>query len=62
MKYAEEMAIAFNMYCDDNRLSAEQGDALAEEIGEALAAAADDRRNYLPPDLLDSTQPPEGGR
>lgn len=43
MSYANDLAVAFAMYCDTNGLAREQGLELAEQVGEAIAAAADDR-------------------
>lgn len=52
MSYDSDMAVAFAMYCDDNKLSLQEGIDLAERVGEAIAGAADDRRAYLPAELL----------
>lgn len=60
MSYEMDAAVAFNMYCDANRLSLTQGIELAEAVGEALASTADDRRSYLPADLQDEPPNPSG--
>lgn len=43
-----ELVIAFAMACDRRGLSYERGVIWAEELGEELAAAAEDRQSYAP--------------
>lgn len=45
--------LPFAIFCDENGLSLMQGRALAEQIGEALEYAAEDRRDNLPLELVD---------
>lgn len=52
-RYVEDLMTAFAMYCDENGLTLTQGRGLAEEIGEQLQYAAEERRDYLPPEMVE---------
>lgn len=41
------------IYCDENGLSLRQGRDLAEWVADELLGAAEERRGYLPPELID---------
>lgn len=41
MSFAEDLGVAFAMHCDVNGLSAEQVEALAEEVQGAVEASAE---------------------
>lgn len=52
----EDLAIAFAMHCDEQRLTTSEADALVEAITEALETAAENRRDALAsyaPELID---------
>jgi hypothetical protein len=46
--FLDNISIAFIMYCDENNMSLEEGQELAEKLNDAISGAADDRINYLP--------------
>lgn len=44
--YSEDAAVAFVIYCDTHGLTVEQGEALAEQVADAVQSAAEDRDQY----------------
>lgn len=55
----DEVATAFVIHCDTNRLTMTQGLQLAERLEEAIYWAAEDRRDVLrsiAPELLDDEE------
>ena len=46
-RYGEDVCSAFAMYCDENGLTLEEGQDLAERLGNALETVATDRGEYL---------------
>lgn len=51
--FTENLVVAFAIYCDENNLTLMQGYSLAEDIGDEMEFAADNRRNYLPSEMID---------
>lgn len=52
-KLRSELVYSFVSWCDSNTLSLTTGLDLAEKLAEDITEAADDRRLYLPPSLMD---------
>lgn len=52
-EFTENLVVGFAMYCDEKGLTLMQGYRLAEDIGDELEFAAEDRRNHLPQEMID---------